>query len=135
MNISLIMYAQNYNELTAEWEWNTSLIHGVAQEHAYIIQQLNQRKSDDNLALVVRAVDEDSNEMARYLARYGAEHWTQMVLISEPFGRIAEIWSHDTGLGPIEARFMHVREEDLNRAVMVDEVVDADEVLAEGNAY
>ncbi|KAL1831849.1 hypothetical protein ACET3Z_001500 [Daucus carota] len=46
-----------------EWKWNPE------PNHANVIQQLNQRKSDPNLTLVVRAIDESQNALARYLAQ------------------------------------------------------------------
>ncbi|KAK1370430.1 hypothetical protein POM88_036522 [Heracleum sosnowskyi] len=86
------------DNVAAEWEWTNSMIHGVPHEHAYVVKQLNQRNGDDNLSLVVRAIDTDSNELAMYLARHGAENYHQMVIIENLFGRVWEIWSNDMGL-------------------------------------
>ncbi|KAL1831143.1 hypothetical protein ACET3Z_000794 [Daucus carota] len=50
-----------------EWKWNPE------PNHANVIQQLNQRKSDPNLNLVVRAIDESQNALARYLVHGESE--------------------------------------------------------------
>ncbi|KAK1393323.1 hypothetical protein POM88_012379 [Heracleum sosnowskyi] len=102
-----VLELETYN-LAAEWEWTNSMMNGIPHEHAYVIQQLNQRKADDNLSLEVKGVDTDSNVMAHYLARVGAERWKKMVIIENIFGIIEEIWSSDMGLGPIEDQFVAV---------------------------
>lgn len=43
-----------------EWKWYSD------PNHENVIQQLNQRKSDPNLTLVVRVVEESQNALARY---------------------------------------------------------------------
>ncbi|KAK1366238.1 hypothetical protein POM88_041799 [Heracleum sosnowskyi] len=91
---------------------------GIPRGHFYVVQQLNQRKADENLSLVTRGIDENSNAMARYLANYGAKNCTQMVIITQMFGRIREIWSHDMGLGPVEEQFVVVYDEDLESEVV-----------------
>lgn len=60
--------------------------------------------------LVSRPVDEDSNVLARYVARYGAEHYERMVIFANPFGRVREIWHHDMGMSPIGDQFVTVNE-------------------------
>lgn len=62
--------------------------HGIVREHAYVTQQLNQRKTYENLNLVVRVIDADSNAMAIYLASHGAENYHRMVITEQPFNRI-----------------------------------------------
>lgn len=119
------------DNLAAHWEWTYSMNNGVPQEHLYIVQQLNQRKADDNLSLISRGIDTDSNAMAMYLARHGAENYKKMVIISQPFGRIHEIWSHDMGLGPVDDQFVALYDEDLVREVMNGEVEEAGGGLVE----
>ncbi|KAK1373115.1 hypothetical protein POM88_029308 [Heracleum sosnowskyi] len=41
------------DNVAAEWEWNTSMTHGVVHEHAYVVQQLNERKADANLSKIL----------------------------------------------------------------------------------
>ncbi|KAK1393592.1 hypothetical protein POM88_012648 [Heracleum sosnowskyi] len=112
------------DNVAAEWEWTNSMLHGFPHDHAYVVQQLNQRKADDNLNLVVRAVDTDSNELAMYLARHGVEKYHRMVIIEQPFGRIHEIWSRDMGLGSVEERFQVVYENDIVDGVVVNDAGD-----------
>lgn len=102
---------------------------GVPLECLYVVQQLNQRKmlTDENLLLVTRAIDADSNEMARYMARYGAEKYYKMVIIRKPVGRIYEIWSNDMGLGPVGDQFVAELEENLEDEVIDEEIIEADE--------
>lgn len=113
------------DNLAAHWEWINSMNNGVPHEHLYIVQQLNQRKADENLSLVTRGIDTDSNEMAMYLARHGAENYKKMVIISQPFGRIHEIWSHDMGLGPVGEQFVAMFDEDLAGEVVNGEIEEA----------
>ncbi|KAK1373382.1 hypothetical protein POM88_029575 [Heracleum sosnowskyi] len=92
-------------------------------DHHYVIQQLNQRKSDQYLSLKINHIDEDANAMAIYLAQHGAANYDQMVIFSEPFGRIFEIWCSDMGLGLVEAPFLGVLEEDINMDAANDVVI------------
>lgn len=70
-----------------EWKWNPE------PNHANVIQQLNQRKSDPNLNLVVRAIDESQNALARYLVHVGSQQRTRLVVIRRLFGQVKEQWS------------------------------------------
>ena len=80
-------------------EWRNSTLGGeVDPNHAYVLQQLNQRREDPNLALEVIDVEPERNRLAMYLAQYGVEKWTRMVVIRELFGRVKELWSEDMGL-------------------------------------
>ncbi|KAK1390607.1 hypothetical protein POM88_018785 [Heracleum sosnowskyi] len=105
------------------WEWKNSTIEGGTTEHAYILRQLNTRRRDNNFVLDVRLTDPGDNELATYLAEYGASRWNQMVVIKRPFGRVYELWSKDMGLGPVGPQFRAVHEEDLNVEVMEDVVI------------
>uniref|UniRef100_A0A175YKV8 Uncharacterized protein n=1 Tax=Daucus carota subsp. sativus TaxID=79200 RepID=A0A175YKV8_DAUCS len=55
-----------------------------------------------------------------------------MVIMSQPFGRVSELWSLDMGLGPVDPQFIPVHEEDINPEVVnnndheVPEVEDGD---------
>lgn len=106
----------------AFWECDNLLLNGVPVEHEFVTRKLNTRKVDDNLVLAVRPIDESSNELARYLARYGAAHYDRMVIFTNLFGRVKEIWSHDLGLGPVGDQFDAVYEDDLEAAVSNDDV-------------
>ncbi|KAK1371307.1 hypothetical protein POM88_037399 [Heracleum sosnowskyi] len=101
------------DNVAAYWEWTNSMVHGVLDECQFIVQQLNQREADGNLVLTKRPIDEDSNALARYLARHGAENWKSMICNEEPFGRISELWSLDMGLGLIGGLFQIVLQNDL----------------------
>ncbi|KAK1397283.1 hypothetical protein POM88_007146 [Heracleum sosnowskyi] len=122
-------YIQEYDFVNLEsdnvgaiWEWDNSSLAAVP-EHRYVIQQLNQRKSYQYLSLKTNHIDEDANVMAIYLARHGAANYDQMVIFSEPFGRIFEIWCSDMGLGLMEAPFLGVLEEDINMDAANDVVI------------
>lgn len=93
------------------------MLNGVPLEHEFVIRQLNTRKSDENLVLVARPIDESSNEMARFLAMHGAANFDRKVIFTNIFGRIKEIWSHDMGLGPVEDQFDAINEKDLEDGV------------------
>ncbi|KAK1377024.1 hypothetical protein POM88_033217 [Heracleum sosnowskyi] len=90
---------------------------GVRLEHQYIVRQLNTRKEDENVALDVTLINEESNRLAAYLTEHGARHWTQMVTIKGPFGRVRELWFEDMGLGPVDPLFQAIHEEDLEDAM------------------
>lgn len=62
--------------------------------------------------------------MARYLARHGAENFKKMVVFSQPFGRIHEIWSFDMGLGPVDDQFVTELEGDIAGVVVDGEIAD-----------
>ncbi|KAK1380914.1 hypothetical protein POM88_027658 [Heracleum sosnowskyi] len=78
-----------------------------------VVQQLNQRRRDINFLKDVRLADAVDNDPASYLAEYGAAHWTTMVRIKKPFGRVHKLWNHDMGLGPVLPLFEIVGEDDL----------------------
>lgn len=59
----------------------------------------------------IRPIDEAANNLAAYLAQYGAERGTLMVILAGPVGRVLELWCND--MGPIEERFMEVHELDI----------------------
>ncbi|KAK1394681.1 hypothetical protein POM88_013737 [Heracleum sosnowskyi] len=95
----------------------------------------------DNAQLVNLAMSSQvDNDLASYLAEYEAAHWTTMVRIKKPFGRVHEMWNHDMGLGPVLPLFEIVGEDDsvpevvepefdpLMVEVMIDEA-DAEEVV------
>ncbi|KAK1357669.1 hypothetical protein POM88_050925 [Heracleum sosnowskyi] len=105
------------------WEWKHSTIEGGTPEHAYILRQLNIRRRDKNFDLDVRLANPEDNELAAYLAEFGAAHWKQMVVIKKPFGRVYELWTKGMGLGPVGTQFRAVHEEDLNVEAMKDEVI------------
>ncbi|KAK1360122.1 hypothetical protein POM88_044596 [Heracleum sosnowskyi] len=95
------------------WEWRHSTIEGAILEHAYIVHQLNQCRGDRNFLKDVRFPDAVDNDLASYLAKYGAAHWTIMVRIKKPFGRVHKLWNHDMRLGPVLPLFEIVNEDDL----------------------
>lgn len=117
------------------WEWLDAAELGVIPEHRYVVQQLTQRRADQNFRISVRPIQQNANSLARYLASYGAEHWDKMVIVAGPFGRIFELWCDDMGLGPIGDQFMAIHELDMNAeiddeaAVMDDEVLLAQEMV------
>ncbi|KAK1383369.1 hypothetical protein POM88_021104 [Heracleum sosnowskyi] len=87
-------------------------------EHAFMLQQLNQKSEDKNFFMDVKLADANCNVMTTYLAEYGAANYDQMILIEQPFGRIKEIWHADMGLGPFGRRYMAVREADFRAEVV-----------------
>ena len=111
------------DHLDSFWEWKNSTLEGVHPEHAPLVQQLNQRQADRNFVIEVTLCDPTANALATYLAQYGAENFKCMVIMEQPFGRVRELWSLDMGLGPVEPRFVAVRERDL-----LPDVVDEEEV-------
>ncbi|KAK1356109.1 hypothetical protein POM88_008176 [Heracleum sosnowskyi] len=106
-------YILETQHVDAFWEWRHSSIEGATPDHASIVQQLNQRKGDKNFWSNVRLADPQDNVLAMYLAEFGAAHWTTIVQIKKPFGRVHELWNLDMGLGPVDPQFLAVREEDL----------------------
>ncbi|KAK1365470.1 hypothetical protein POM88_041031 [Heracleum sosnowskyi] len=68
-------------------------------------------------------MDPEDNELAAYLAEYGASRWNQMVVIKRSFGRVYELWSKDMGLGPVGPQFRTVNEEEMAVEVMEDGVI------------
>ncbi|KAK1397861.1 hypothetical protein POM88_007724 [Heracleum sosnowskyi] len=123
-------YAEDYPAVILEtdhvqsyWEWKNSTIEGGIPEHAYVLKQLNTRRRDKNFALDVRLTDPEDNELAAYLAEYGASRWNQMVVIKRSFGRVYELWSKDMGLGPVGPQFRAVNEEEMAVEVMEDGVI------------
>lgn len=105
-------YQENYNDIILEtdnaaayWEWTFVNMEGVVPEHRYVVNQLEQRKADKNLRMEVRAITQEANLLARYLAQHGARTWNQLVIIEAPFGRIRELWFNDMGLGPLGNQF------------------------------
>lgn len=130
-------YWENYNDLILEtdnaaafWEWTFVNMEGVVPEHRYVVNQLEQRKADKNLRLEVRAVSQESNQLARFLAQHGAQHLNGLVIFEAPFGRIHELWFNDMGLGPLGEQFQEVWEGDLNEdEEMQEEVVEQEEVI------
>lgn len=117
------------DNVAAYWEWSNSLLNGVPPEHEFVVSQLNTRKEDDNMVLVYRPVDEDSNALARYVARHGAEHFDRMVIFANPFGRVRELWCHDMGLGPVGEQFVPVNEADLQEGIENEDMVVVDDVV------
>lgn len=96
---------------------------GVPQEHEFVVRQLNTRREDENQVLVSRSIDESANALARYIVIHGAYNYDRMVIFTNPFGRVREIWSHDMGLWPIGGQFVPVFEEELGPG-KVNEVAD-----------
>ncbi|KAL1803277.1 hypothetical protein ACET3Z_031924 [Daucus carota] len=68
-----------------EWKW----FHDP--NHANMIQQLNQRKSDPNLTLIVRPVEASQNGLARYLAEIGPLQRYRLVVFKRLFGEVKEL--------------------------------------------
>ncbi|KAL8156801.1 hypothetical protein AgCh_001781 [Apium graveolens] len=121
------------DNVEAFWEWSDSMINGVPQEHEFVVRQLNTKKADENYDLMLRIVDENANSLARYVARYGATHFDRMVIFSNLFGRVCEIWHHDIGLGPVGVQFVPILEVDLEDEIVNDEVIVDEELLEVGN--
>lgn len=113
----------------AYWEWHNARELGVVPQHRYVVQQLQQRRADKNFKLDVRPIDANANALAAYLARYGAENWDRMVILTGPVGRVFEIWCNDMGLGPIGNQFMAVNELDIAPNVENNEDDEAEELL------
>ena len=116
------------------WEWRNSTQEGVHPNHAYIVQQLNQRREDRYFHMDVNLCNRNANELAAYLADFGARNFKSMVVIAQPFGRVFEIWNDDMGLGLADARFMAVNEEDVGPAVVNEAEVIEQEVMADEEA-
>ncbi|KAL1826324.1 hypothetical protein ACET3Z_004736 [Daucus carota] len=76
----------------------------------------------------------NANELAAYLADFGARNFKSMVVIAQPFGRVFEIWNDDMGLGLADARFMAVNEEDVGPAVVNEAEVIEQEAMADEEA-
>ncbi|KAL1834248.1 hypothetical protein ACET3Z_003899 [Daucus carota] len=88
--------------------------------------QLNQRKSDPNLTLVVRAIDESQNALARYLAHVGSQQRTRLMVIRRLFGQVKELWSLDMGLGTCHGEFQAMSEEEYENWLWEDEEMEED---------
>lgn len=108
------------------WEWRNASIFGVIPEHRYVVQQITQRKADENFRINIRPIDVRANAIAAYLAHYGAMNWDRMVILAGPVGRVFELWCSDMGLGPIGDQFMAFNELNLMTNV-VDEMEQIDE--------
>ena len=80
--------------------------------HANVIQQLNQRKQDPNLTLVVRPIDSSQNTLARYLAQVGSWQRLRLVVIRRLFGEVKELWMLDMGLGTSKGEFEALSEDE-----------------------
>ncbi|KAL1809771.1 hypothetical protein ACET3Z_026761 [Daucus carota] len=126
-------YILESDHFDSVWEWHNSGLEGVDPEHAFVVQQLNQRKDDINIEMEVTLCDHNANELAAYLANHGAHNYKVMVTIAQPFGRVFELWSLDMGLGPVNPQFMAVNEADLALEV-VDEEMDQENVVGNGMA-
>ncbi|WOG91988.1 hypothetical protein DCAR_0311244 [Daucus carota subsp. sativus] len=98
-----------------EWMWDYD------RNHENVIQQLNQRKTDPNLSLVVRAVEPSQNALARYLAHMGSLQRTRLVIIRRLFGEVKELWSLDMGLGTTKGNFEAMSEEEYENWLWEDE--------------
>ena len=109
------------------WEWRNSALEGVHPDHAFVVQQLNQKKADINFDMETTLCDHDANKLASYLANHGAHNYKVMVFIAQPFGRVFELWSLDMGLGPMEPQFMAVNEADLGPEVVNEGEVHEDD--------
>lgn len=92
-------------------------------------QQLEKRRADQNFRMNVRPIDEAANELAAYLAQYGAERWTRMVILAGPVGRVLELCCNDMGLGPIREQFMAVHELDIMANVVNENQEEEDELM------
>ena len=118
------------------WEWRNSSLEGAHPDHADIVQQLNQRNADRNFHMEVRLCETNANALAIYVAHHGAEHYKNMVIIAQPFGRVFELWNRDMGFGSAEPQYMAVHEDDLVPAVdngddnAEPEVEDGDQMMA-----
>lgn len=110
-------YVLETDHLDSFWEWRNSSLEGVLPEHAFVVQQLNQRQADRNFHMEVTLCDPNANALAAYLADHGARNYKVMVIIAQPFGRVPELWSLDMGLGPVGPGFVAVHEADLIPAV------------------
>ncbi|KAL1832840.1 hypothetical protein ACET3Z_002491 [Daucus carota] len=121
------------DHLDSFWDWRNSTIEGVHPDYAFVVQQLNQRQIDRNFHMEVTLCDPLANALAMYLADHGARHYKTMVIISQPFGRIRELWSLDMGLGPVGPPFDAVHEEDLIPAVLNEDGAPEPEVADDNN--
>lgn len=128
------MFIQKKNE-DSIWEWRTAATNGVVPLHRYVIQQLQQRKADLNFRISEKIIDANANNLAAYLARFGAENYNRMVILAGPVGHVFELWCNDMGLGPIGEQYMAVHELDLLADVVQEEaqeVVQGIDVGVEG---
>lgn len=98
------------------------MINGVSHEHVFVTRQLNTRKAGENQVLVTRPINEDSNTLARYLERYGTEHYTRMTVFNGPFDRVRKIWRHDMELDFDDVQFQVIYKDNLVEKA-VEEVV------------
>lgn len=111
-------YILECDHLDSFWEWRNSSIEGAHPDHADVVQQLNQRHADRNFRMEPTLCDPSANVLATYLVEHGAQNYKGMVVISEPFGRVFELWSRDMGLGSVEPIFMAVHEAYINPVVI-----------------
>ncbi|WOG92490.1 hypothetical protein DCAR_0311759 [Daucus carota subsp. sativus] len=98
-----------------QWMWDYD------RNHENVIQQLNQRKTDPNLSLVVRSMEPSQNALARYLAHMGSLQRTRLVIIRRLFGEVKELWSLDMGLGTTKGNFEAMSEEEYENWLWEDE--------------
>ncbi|KAK1399086.1 hypothetical protein POM88_008949 [Heracleum sosnowskyi] len=126
-------YYRDYTDIVLEtdhveayWIWRHSSLEGAPEPQAPIVQQLNQRRQDENYRSKVFLTDFEDNALAVYLAEYGAQNFKEMVVMENPFGRVQELWSLDMGLGPIGPRFQARRLEEVVHNAAVEDVLDPD---------
>ncbi|KAL8097479.1 hypothetical protein AgCh_030565 [Apium graveolens] len=93
-----------------EWKNSKKFMH---RKRSYVLGQLNEIE-EDLLELDVACVPRDSNRLAIYLAKDGAETRRNLVNIDGLFGRVHELWCYDMGFEPAGQRLSEVDEEDPN---------------------
>lgn len=78
------------------------------------------------MTLVVRAIDESQNALARYLAHVGSQQRTRLMVIRRLFGQVKELWSLDMGLGTCHGEFQAMSEEEYENWLWEDEEMEED---------
>lgn len=111
------------DHLDAYWNWYNSSVLGGPPEHEFVMQQLNQRKTDKNFKTEICLVNPEDNVLTAYLTRHGAENSKRMVVIKKMFGRVRELSTIDMGVGRAKDHFQVVYKEELDPRRLEEEVV------------
>lgn len=77
-----------------------------------MIQQLEQRKKDKKLKLIILVCRESQNRLARLLTMESAMNHTRLVVFSRSSGRVRELLRLDMSLGVLDDSFREFLEED-----------------------
>lgn len=116
------------SEAVKEWEdWRWFL----DPNHSRVIQQLEQRKKDRNLKLVIRVCEASQNRLAQFLSVDGANNRNRLVVFRRSFGRVRELWRLDLGLGSVAEVFDEYSEDEFLN-MQEHEIINEDDGLVLG---